>query len=134
MRTIKNENIQLSRIARSENVERVQLSEQNVNPGQEKTGPQDFELCKILGEGGYGKVFQVRKVTGKDRGSIFAMKVCKLNFLVFIYSFSRGFNNTKKSLFYSGFAKSVDHSKPKRYSTHQSRKKYPRSCKGIKLI
>ncbi|XP_033215889.1 ribosomal protein S6 kinase beta-1 [Belonocnema kinseyi] len=61
----------------SENVERVQLSEQNVNPGQEKTGPQDFELCKILGEGGYGKVFQVRKVTGKDRGSIFAMKVLR---------------------------------------------------------
>ena len=60
---------------RSDNLERVQLSEQTVNPGQEKTGPQDFELCKILGEGGYGKVFQVRKVTGKDKGGIFAMKV-----------------------------------------------------------
>lgn len=60
---------------RSDNLERVQLSEQNVNAGQEKTGPQDFELCKILGEGGYGKVFQVKKVTGKDKGSIFAMKV-----------------------------------------------------------
>ncbi|XP_058805393.1 ribosomal protein S6 kinase beta-1-like [Phymastichus coffea] len=58
-------------------LERVQLSEQNVNPGQEKTGPKDFELCKILGEGGYGKVFQVRKVTGKDKGSIFAMKVLR---------------------------------------------------------
>lgn len=64
----------------SENVERVQLSEQNVNPGQEKVGPQDFELCKILGEGGYGKVFQVRKVSGKDKGSIFAMKVCNFFF------------------------------------------------------
>ncbi|XP_046824489.1 ribosomal protein S6 kinase beta-1-like isoform X1 [Vespa crabro] len=61
----------------SDNLERVQLSEQNVNPGQEKTGPQDFELCKILGEGGYGKVFQVRKVTGQDKGSIFAMKVLR---------------------------------------------------------
>lgn len=60
---------------RSDDLERVQLSEQNVNAGQEKTGPQDFELCKILGEGGYGKVFQVKKVTGKDKGSIFAMKV-----------------------------------------------------------
>lgn len=67
----------LNSMLESENVERVQLSEQNVNPGQEKTGPQDFELCKILGEGGYGKVFQVRKVTGKDRGSIFAMKVLR---------------------------------------------------------
>ncbi|XP_060832844.1 ribosomal protein S6 kinase beta-1-like [Bombus pascuorum] len=61
----------------SDNLERVQLSEQNVNAGQEKTGPQDFELCKILGEGGYGKVFQVKKVTGKDKGSIFAMKVLR---------------------------------------------------------
>ncbi|XP_076622288.1 ribosomal protein S6 kinase beta-1 [Colletes latitarsis] len=64
-------------ILESDNLERVQLSEQNVNPGQEKTGPQDFELCKILGEGGYGKVFQVKKVTGKDKGSIFAMKVLR---------------------------------------------------------
>ncbi|XP_029658890.1 ribosomal protein S6 kinase beta-1-like [Formica exsecta] len=67
----------VSTILESENLERVQLSEQNVNPGQEKAGPQDFELCKILGEGGYGKVFQVRKVTGKDKGSIFAMKVLR---------------------------------------------------------
>ncbi|XP_012274950.1 ribosomal protein S6 kinase beta-1 isoform X2 [Orussus abietinus] len=67
----------VNNLLESENVERVQLSEQIVNPGQEKTGPQDFELCKILGEGGYGKVFQVRKVTGKDRGSIFAMKVLR---------------------------------------------------------
>ncbi|KAK0174903.1 hypothetical protein PV327_010616 [Microctonus hyperodae] len=66
----------------SENVERVQLSEQTVNPGQEKVGPKDFELCKILGEGGYGKVFQVRKITGKDKGSIFAMKVlCKASII-----------------------------------------------------
>ncbi|XP_018367616.1 PREDICTED: ribosomal protein S6 kinase beta-1 [Trachymyrmex cornetzi] len=67
----------VSAILESDNLERVQLSEQNVNPGQEKAGPQDFELCKILGEGGYGKVFQVRKVTGKDKGSIFAMKVLR---------------------------------------------------------
>ena len=64
-------------VLESDNLERVQLSEQNVNPGQEKAGPQDFELCKILGEGGYGKVFQVKKVTGKDKGSIFAMKVLR---------------------------------------------------------
>lgn len=62
---------------RSDDLETVQLTEQNVNPGQEKTGPQDFELRKVLGKGGYGKVFQVRKVTGKDAGTIFAMKVLK---------------------------------------------------------
>ena len=37
--------------------------------------PQDFELRKVLGKGGYGKVFQVRKLTGDDKGKIFAMKV-----------------------------------------------------------
>ncbi|XP_043283405.1 ribosomal protein S6 kinase beta-1-like [Venturia canescens] len=72
----------VNNLVEDENVERVQLSEQNVNPGQEKVGPQDFELCKILGEGGYGKVFQVRKVSGKDKGSIFAMKVlCKASII-----------------------------------------------------
>jgi p70 ribosomal S6 kinase len=48
-----------------------------VNTGKEKTGPQDFELRKVLGKGGYGKVFQVRKVTGQDTGTIFAMKVLR---------------------------------------------------------
>lgn len=48
-----------------------------MNPGQEKLGPQDFELRKVLGKGGYGKVFQVKKVSGKDAGTIFAMKVLR---------------------------------------------------------
>ncbi|KAF3422449.1 hypothetical protein E2986_03683 [Frieseomelitta varia] len=72
-----NHTTNLNTALESDNLERVQLSEQNVNEGREKTGPQDFELCKILGEGGYGKVFQVKKVTGKDKGSIFAMKVLR---------------------------------------------------------
>jgi ribosomal protein S6 kinase beta len=33
-----------------------------VNPGSDKLGPQDFELKKVLGKGGYGKVFQVSVV------------------------------------------------------------------------
>lgn len=61
----------------SPDVEAVQLSETTVNPGAEKTGPQDFELRRVLGRGGYGKVFQVRKLSGKDQGHIFAMKVLK---------------------------------------------------------
>lgn len=49
-----------------------------MNPaGQEKTGPQDFELKSVLGKGGYGKVFQVKKTTGKDKDTIFAMKVLR---------------------------------------------------------
>ena len=61
----------------SPDIEAIQFSENTVNPGAEKTGPQDFELRWVLGRGGYGKVFQVRKLTGKDSGQIFAMKVLK---------------------------------------------------------
>lgn len=63
---------------RAEGSETIQLSEDNVNPGQcKRLGPQDFELRKVLGKGGYGKVFQVRKITGQDAGAHFAMKVLK---------------------------------------------------------
>lgn len=57
--------------------ETIQLSEEMVNPGKIKLGPQDFELKKVLGKGGYGKVFQVRKTSGRDANSFFAMKVLK---------------------------------------------------------
>ncbi|XP_022903387.2 ribosomal protein S6 kinase beta-1 [Onthophagus taurus] len=67
----------INRIDESEDIETLQITEQNVNPGQEKLGPHDFELRNVLGKGGYGKVFQVRKVTGMDKGTIFAMKVLK---------------------------------------------------------
>lgn len=44
-------------------------------PQEAKVGPEDFELLSVLGTGGYGKVFLVRKVCGADRGSLYAMKV-----------------------------------------------------------
>lgn len=44
---------------------------------QERVSTQDFQLLKVLGMGGYGKVFQVRKVSPQNMGSIFAMKVLK---------------------------------------------------------
>ncbi|XP_025091698.1 ribosomal protein S6 kinase beta-2-like isoform X2 [Pomacea canaliculata] len=58
-------------------METVEITEQTVNPSQEKIKPKDFELLKMLGRGGYGKVIQVRKLTGQDSGKIFAMKVLK---------------------------------------------------------
>ncbi|XP_055528897.1 ribosomal protein S6 kinase beta-2 [Wyeomyia smithii] len=61
----------------AEGSETIPLSEDIVNPGRIKLGPQDFELKKVLGKGGYGKVFQVRKTTGADSNSYFAMKVLK---------------------------------------------------------
>lgn len=60
-----------------DDIEKVPLTGETVNPGQERVGPKDFELLKVLGKGGYGKVFQVRKVTGKDSSKVFAMKVLK---------------------------------------------------------
>ena len=62
---------------RGDGFERVPLNELTVNPRAESVGPEHFELLKVLGKGGYGKVFQVRKVAGHNRGKIFAMKVLK---------------------------------------------------------
>uniref|UniRef100_A0A0V0J6H0 non-specific serine/threonine protein kinase n=1 Tax=Schistocephalus solidus TaxID=70667 RepID=A0A0V0J6H0_SCHSO len=58
-------------------VERVEICEDTVNPGQPKVRPQDFTLLKVLGKGGYGKVFLARKISGVDSGQVFAMKVLK---------------------------------------------------------
>lgn len=46
-----------------EGSESITLSQEIVNPGTAKLGPEDFELKKVLGKGGYGKVFQVRIIT-----------------------------------------------------------------------
>ncbi|XP_063534484.1 ribosomal protein S6 kinase alpha-3 isoform X1 [Cydia strobilella] len=48
-----------------------------VKEGHEKADPSQFELLKVLGEGSFGKVFLVRKVTGADSGTLYAMKVLK---------------------------------------------------------
>ncbi|XP_031825479.1 ribosomal protein S6 kinase 2 beta isoform X1 [Nomia melanderi] len=48
-----------------------------VRDGHEKADPSQFELLKVLGQGSFGKVFLVRKVIGKDSGTIYAMKVLK---------------------------------------------------------
>uniref|UniRef100_U5EGG3 Ribosomal protein S6 kinase n=1 Tax=Corethrella appendiculata TaxID=1370023 RepID=U5EGG3_9DIPT len=67
----------INKTIETEGSETIQLSEDIVNPGRLKLGPQDFELKKVLGKGGYGKVFQVRKTTGQDANSYFAMKVLR---------------------------------------------------------
>ncbi|XP_060071671.1 ribosomal protein S6 kinase 2 alpha-like [Ylistrum balloti] len=43
----------------------------------ERVSASDFELLKVLGQGSFGKVFLVRKVTGSDSGGLYAMKVLK---------------------------------------------------------
>ena len=48
-----------------------------IDQGLMKAHPKDFELLKVLGKGGYGKVFLVRKISGFDFGRVYAMKVLK---------------------------------------------------------
>lgn len=48
-----------------------------VKEGHEKADPSQFELLRVLGEGSFGKVFLVRKIVGKDSGTLYAMKVLK---------------------------------------------------------
>ncbi|XP_006824090.2 ribosomal protein S6 kinase beta-2-like, partial [Saccoglossus kowalevskii] len=43
----------------SYDIEELALSDATVNPGREKVGPADFELLRVLGKGGYGKVAMV---------------------------------------------------------------------------
>ena len=58
-------------------IETIQITERIVNPRGERISPRDFQLLKVLGKGGYGKVFQVKKLCGSHQSKIFAMKVLK---------------------------------------------------------
>uniref|UniRef100_H9GUU8 Protein kinase domain-containing protein n=1 Tax=Anolis carolinensis TaxID=28377 RepID=H9GUU8_ANOCA len=48
-----------------------------VKEGSEKADQSHFELLKVLGQGSFGKVFLVRKITPPDNGQLYAMKVLK---------------------------------------------------------
>ncbi|XP_040054555.1 ribosomal protein S6 kinase alpha-1 isoform X2 [Gasterosteus aculeatus] len=48
-----------------------------VKEGSEKADASQFELLKVLGQGSFGKVFLVRKVTHPDANQLYAMKVLK---------------------------------------------------------
>eukprot|EP00123_Amoebidium_parasiticum_P011289 comp20628_c1_seq1/m.26682 comp20628_c1_seq1/g.26682 ORF comp20628_c1_seq1/g.26682 comp20628_c1_seq1/m.26682 type:complete len:439 (-) comp20628_c1_seq1:259-1575(-) len=58
-------------------VTETSLMTEAMNLDGERVGPESFELLKVLGQGGYGKVFLVRKTQGKHAGQHFAMKVLK---------------------------------------------------------
>ncbi|XP_040573796.1 ribosomal protein S6 kinase 2 beta isoform X1 [Lepeophtheirus salmonis] len=45
--------------------------------GFERANSSQFELLQVLGQGSFGKVFLVRKIEGKDSGTLYAMKVLK---------------------------------------------------------
>uniref|UniRef100_A0A8C2HZ94 Ribosomal protein S6 kinase n=1 Tax=Cyprinus carpio TaxID=7962 RepID=A0A8C2HZ94_CYPCA len=48
-----------------------------VKEGAEKADPSQFELLKVLGQGSFGKVFLVRKLTPPDNNQLYAMKVLR---------------------------------------------------------
>ncbi|CAI4223181.1 unnamed protein product [Auanema sp. JU1783] len=48
-------------------------------PNADKITMENFALLRVLGKGAYGKVYLVRKVGGKDHGSMYAMKVIRKN-------------------------------------------------------
>uniref|UniRef100_A0A1A9WHS5 non-specific serine/threonine protein kinase n=1 Tax=Glossina brevipalpis TaxID=37001 RepID=A0A1A9WHS5_9MUSC len=48
-----------------------------LNTEYEKVKSSDFKFLRVLGEGGYGKVYLVRKKGGNDNNKLYAMKVLK---------------------------------------------------------
>ena len=73
---LSNDSTGLNGVGGAQLQEEVPINENTVNPGV-KVGAADFDLLKVLGKGGYGKVFQVRKTSGNDRHKLYAMKVLK---------------------------------------------------------
>ncbi|KAI7813559.1 putative ribosomal protein S6 kinase alpha-4 [Triplophysa rosa] len=54
-----------------------EITNANLTGYTEKVGMENFELLKVLGTGAYGKVFLIRKISGHDKGKLYAMKVLK---------------------------------------------------------
>uniref|UniRef100_A0A6G3MFH3 non-specific serine/threonine protein kinase n=1 Tax=Henneguya salminicola TaxID=69463 RepID=A0A6G3MFH3_HENSL len=58
----------------------------NVSCEEEKPqytyGPSDFDILKVVGKGGYGKVMLVRKNTGPDKDNLYAMKIIEKRLLL----------------------------------------------------
>jgi len=69
--------VDIENLRNQKNIVIHSLESQMLPNRMNKCSTADFELLKTLGKGGYGKVFQVRKITGSDAGKIYAMKVVK---------------------------------------------------------
>ncbi|XP_052808767.1 ribosomal protein S6 kinase alpha-1-like isoform X2 [Mya arenaria] len=61
----------------ADNDKEIEIGNESIGKDGERVDPSNFELLKVLGQGSFGKVFLVRKITGKDAGTLFAMKVLK---------------------------------------------------------
>ncbi|GFY77114.1 ribosomal protein S6 kinase beta-1 [Trichonephila inaurata madagascariensis] len=69
-------------------IQGVDVSDKGTNANMDcdvhtgKIGYKDFIKLKVVGQGAYGEVYQVRKKNGKDAGKIFAMKVLKKDIIL----------------------------------------------------
>jgi len=61
----------------NDNVEVIDIVKESDKKNANKVCIEDFEIRRVLGTGGFGKVFQVARTTGRQKGKIFAMKVLK---------------------------------------------------------
>ena len=71
-----NENPSQNKIIDNQHETEIEITE-ITKEGCEKPTQSHFELLKVLGEGSFGKVFLVRKITAPDAGTLYAMKVLK---------------------------------------------------------
>eukprot|EP00052_Salpingoeca_macrocollata_P001404 m.25419 g.25419 ORF g.25419 m.25419 type:complete len:760 (+) comp11365_c0_seq1:170-2449(+) len=55
----------------------IEIGNINLQEEHEKVDSANFDLLKVLGQGSFGKVFLVRKNSGKDKGTLYAMKALK---------------------------------------------------------
>jgi len=67
----------IEKIKSEANVEVIDLVKANNSSGDLKLTLDDFEIRRVLGTGGFGKVFLVSKTSGAQKGKFYAMKVLK---------------------------------------------------------
>lgn len=67
----------ITNVDSDEVIDIVEYKNDNSDKFPRKLTLEDFEIRRVLGTGGFGKVFQVAKNTGNQKGKIYAMKVLK---------------------------------------------------------
>ena len=72
------EEVDIENLKTTNHVEVLDLMKvNNSSPSEPKLTLHDFEIRRVLGTGGFGKVFLVSKTSGAQKGKFYAMKVLK---------------------------------------------------------
>lgn len=68
--------VENGKVSRDSSVQEIEVT--NITKeGHPNADPSQFMLLRVLGEGSFGKVFLVKKFTGPDAGTLYAMKVLR---------------------------------------------------------